>query len=105
MALFPKTPGMPSLINMSSGRLREFVEQCLTENQNGYLQSDRYERVDSIAMNSRQNNICSVTKVVEAFVLVTDTYKQLTRNINYITNNWTKLYSEFKMKYKRKNDI
>ena len=28
--------------------------------------------------------MCAVTKVAEAFVLVTDTYKQFTRHINYI---------------------
>ena len=27
--------------------------------------------------------MCAVTKVAEAFVLVTDTYKQFTRHINY----------------------
>ena len=49
--------------------------------------------------------MCSVIKVAEAFVFITDTYKQLTRNINYIRNNWAKVYGEFKITYKRKNDI
>lgn len=40
--------------------------------------------------------MCSVTKVTQAFVLVTDTYKKLTRHTNY---------TNIRKKYKRKNDI
>ena len=43
--------------------------------------------------------MCSVTKVAQAFVLVTDTYKQLTRHINYnrdkkITMERKKIYEQ-----------
>ena len=53
------------------------MEQCLTENQNGYLiinwslkRSGRHERVNCITINSSQNKMCSVTKVAEASIRV-----------------------------------
>ena len=46
--------------------------------------------------------MCSLTKVALAFVLVTDTYKQLTHYINYIRNNWTIVYREYQKSKKGK---